>query len=227
MGQKVNPIGFRTAVHKEWKSRWFADKKSFGEMLHEDLLIRKIIDKNLKEAGISDVIIERHQNRVRIKIFSARPGILIGHKGEGTDAVRKQITEATGKDVYIDIQEVRNPDTNAQLVAESIASQLERRIAFRRAMKRAMQLAMDTGALGIRVQACGRLGGAELARTEHYMQGKVPLQTLREDVQYGFAEAHTMVGKIGVKCWICQNPDGAEIAAARPGRKERSHGAHA
>ena len=152
MGQKVNPLRFRTAVHKQWKSRWFADKKSFGEMLHEDLLIRKIIDKNLKEAGISDVIIERHQNRVRIKIFSARPGILIGHKGEGTDAVRKQITEATGKDVYIDIQEVRNPDTNAQLVAESIASQLERRIAFRRAMKRAMQLAMDTGALGIRVQ---------------------------------------------------------------------------
>jgi len=226
LGQKVNPIGFRMAVHKEWKSRWYADKKSFGDMLHEDLVIRKIISKKLKEAGISDVIIERHQNRVRIKIFSARPGVLIGHKGEGTDAVRQEITEKTGKEVYIDIQEVRNIDTNAQLVAESIASQLERRIAFRRAMKRAMQLAMENGALGIRVQACGRLGGAELARTEHYMQGKVPLQTLREDVQYGFAEANTMAGKIGVKCWICQNPDGA-VAAARPARKERSHAPHA
>ena len=134
MGQKVNPIGFRTAVHKQWKSRWFADKQAFGDMLHEDLLIRQIIAKYLKEAGISDVVIERHQNRVRIHIYSARPGVLIGHKGEGTDEVRKKITEATGKDVYIDIQEVRNPDSNAQLVAESIASQLERRIAFRRAM---------------------------------------------------------------------------------------------
>ena len=227
MGQKVNPIGFRTAVHKEWKSRWFAEKKKFGDLLNEDLVIREIVAKRLKDASISDVLIERSGQRVRVTVFSARPGVVIGKKGEGIENLRKELSDKTGKEVYVEIKEVRNPDANAQLVAENIALQLERRVAFRRAMKRAMQLAMDTGALGIRVQACGRLGGAELARTEHYMQGKVPLQTLREDVQYGFAEAHTMVGKIGVKCWICQNPDGAEIAAARPARKERSHGAHA
>ncbi|MBR6021385.1 MAG: 30S ribosomal protein S3 [Kiritimatiellae bacterium] len=225
MGQKVNPIGFRTAVHKAWKSRWFAERKAFGDLLNEDLVIREMVDKKLKDASVSDVTIERYAQRVRVTVWSARPGVVIGKKGEGIEGLRTELSVKTGKEVYVEIKEVRTPDANAQLVAESIALQLERRVAFRRAMKRAMQLAMDMGALGIRVQACGRLGGAELARTEHYMQGKVPLQTLREDVQYGFAEAHTMAGKIGVKCWICVPPEG--LNAQPPQRKERSHASHA
>ena len=224
MGQKVNPIGFRTAVHKEWKSRWFAEKKKFGDLLNEDLVIREIVAKRLKDASISDVLIERSGQRVRVTVFSARPGVVIGKKGEGIENLRKELSDKTGKEVYVEIKEVRNPDANAQLVAENIALQLERRVAFRRAMKRALQLAMEIGAQGIRVQACGRLGGAELARTEHYMQGKVPLQTLRENVQYGFAEANTMAGKIGVKCWICLPAEGLSQNNVR---KERSHASHA
>ena len=225
MGQKVNPIGFRTAVHKEWKSRWFAEKKAFGDMLNEDLVIRDMVRERLKDASVSDIVIERYAQRVRVTVWSARPGVVIGKKGEGIEGLRTELSVKTGKEVYVEIKEVRTPDANAQLVAESIALQLERRVAFRRAMKRAMQLAMDMGALGIRVQACGRLGGAELARTEHYMQGKVPLQTLRENVQYGFAEANTMAGKIGVKCWICVPPEG--LTAQPQQRKERSHASHA
>jgi small subunit ribosomal protein S3 len=225
LGQKVNPIGFRTAVHKEWKSRWFAGKKAFGDLLNEDLVIRDMVRERLKDASVSDVTIERHTQRVRVTVYSARPGVVIGKKGEGIDGLRTDLSVKTGKEVYVEIKEVRNPDANAQLVAENIALQLERRVAFRRAMKRALQLAMDMGALGIRVQACGRLGGAELARTEHYMQGKVPLQTLRENVQYGFAEANTMAGKIGVKCWICVPPEG--LNAQPQQRKERSHASHA
>ena len=225
MGQKVNPIGFRTAVHKEWKSRWFAERKEFGDLLNEDIVIREIVQARLKEAAVADILIERYAQRARVTVYSARPGVIIGRKGEGIDKLREELMLKTGKEIYVEIKEVRNPDSNAQLVAENIALQLERRVAFRRAMKRALQLAMDMGALGIRVQACGRLGGAELARTEHYMQGKVPLQTLREDVQYGFAEAHTMAGKIGVKCWICVPPEG--LSAQPPQRKERSHASHA
>ena len=179
MGQKVNPIGFRTAVHKEWKSRWFAEKKAFGDMLNEDLVIRDMVRERLKDASVSDIVIERYAQRVRVTVWSARPGVVIGKKGEGIDSLRTDLSVKTGKEVYVEIKEVRTPDANAQLVAENSALQLERRVAFRRAMKRALQMAMDMGALGIRVQACGRLGGAELARTEHYMQGKVPLQTLR------------------------------------------------
>lgn len=223
MGQKVNPIGFRTAVHKEWKSRWFAEKKEFGDLLNEDLVIRDMVRAKLKDAAVSDIVIERYAQRARVTVFTARPGVVIGRKGEGIDKLREELSVKTGKEIYVEIKEVRNPDANAQLVAENIALQLERRVAFRRAMKRALQLAMDMGALGIRVQACGRLGGAELARVEHYMAGKVPLQTLRADVQYGFAEANTMAGKIGVKCWICQNPDGGAMAP----RKERSYAPHA
>ena len=223
MGQKVNPIGFRMAVHKQWKSRWYANKKEFGELLNEDLKIRDIVRARLKDAAVADILIERYAQRARVTVFTARPGVVIGRKGEGIDRLREELSAQTGKEIYVEIREVRNPDSNAQLVAENIALQLERRVAFRRAMKRALQMAMDMGALGIRVQACGRLGGAELARVEHYMQGKVPLQTLREDVQYGFAEANTMAGKIGVKCWICQS---SEPAAAAP-RKERSYGANA
>ena len=225
MGQKVNPIGFRTAVHKEWKSRWFAERKEFGDLLNEDIVIREIVQARLKEAAVADILIERYAQRARVTVYSARPGVIIGRKGEGIDKLREELMLKTGKEIYVEIKEVRNPDSNAQLVAENIALQLERRVAFRRAMKRALQLAMDMGALGIRVQACGRLGGAELARTEHYMQGKVPLQTLRENVQYGFAEANTMAGKIGVKCWICVPPEG--LTAQPQQRKERSHASHA
>ncbi len=223
MGQKVNPIGFRTAVHKQWKSRWYAEKKEFGDLLNEDIVIREMVRAKLKDAAVADIIIERYAQRARVTVYTARPGVVIGRKGEGIDKLREELSVKTGKEIYVEIKEVRNPDATAQLVAENIALQLERRVAFRRAMKRALQLAMDMGALGIRVQACGRLGGAELARVEHYMVGKVPLQTLRADVQYGFAEANTMAGKVGVKCWICQNP---EAGAAAP-RKERSYAPHA
>ena len=223
MGQKVNPIGFRMAVHKQWKSRWYAERKEFGDLLNEDNVIRDMVRAKLKDAAVADVLIERYAQRARVTVYSARPGVVIGRKGEGIDRLREELSVKTGKEVYVEIKEVRNPDATAQLVAENIALQLERRVAFRRAMKRALQLAMDMGALGIRVQAGGRLGGAELARVEHYMMGKVPLQTLRADVQYGFAEANTLAGKVGVKCWICQNPD----TVARAPRKERSYGPHA
>ena len=223
MGQKVNPIGFRTAVHKEWKSRWFAERKEFGNLLNEDLMIRDMVSARLKEAAVADIIIERYAQRARVTVYSARPGVVIGRKGEGIDKLREELSAKTGKEIYVEIKEVRNPDANAQLVAENIAVQLERRVAFRRAMKRALQLAMDMGAMGIRVQACGRLGGAELARVEHYMVGKVPLQTLRANVQYGFAEANTMAGKVGVKCWICHKPEAATPAPS----KEKSYAPYA
>ena len=224
MGQKVNPIGFRTAVHKQWKSRWFAERKEFGDLLNEDLMIRDMVRAKLKDAAVADIIIERYAQRARVSVYTARPGVVIGRKGEGIDKLREELSAKTGKEIYVEIKEVRNPDANAQLVAENIALQLERRVAFRRAMKRALQLTMDMGALGIRVQACGRLGGAELARVEHYMVGKVPLQTLRADVQYGFAEANTMAGKIGVKCWICQKPEAADAKAPS---KEKSYAPYA
>ena len=222
MGQKVNPIGFRMAVHKQWKSRWFAERKEFGDLLNEDLLIRDMVRAKLKDAAVADIVIVRYEERARGEVYTARPGVVIGRKGEGIDKIREELSAKTKKEIYVEIKEVRSPDTNAQLVAESIALQLERRVAFRRAMKRALQLTMDMGALGIRVQACGRLGGAELARVEHYMVGKVPLQTLRADVQYGFAEANTMAGKIGVKCWICQKPEEAKAA-----NKEKSYAPYA
>ena len=223
MGQKVNPIAFRTAAHKQWKSRWFAERKEFGNLLNEDLMIRDMVREKLKDAAVADIVIERYAQRARVSVYTARPGVVIGRKGEGIDKLREELSAKTGKEIYVEIKEVRNPDANAQLVAENIALQLERRVAFRRAMKRALQLAMDMGALGIRVQACGRLGGAELARVEHYMVGKVPLQTLRADVQYGFAEANTMAGKVGVKCWICQKPESAAPAAS----KEKSYAPYA
>jgi small subunit ribosomal protein S3 len=203
LGQKVNPIGFRVAVNKDWRSRWYADKKGYGPMLHEDLKIRDFIRSRLKDAAVPEVIIERYANRARITIHTARPGIVIGRKGEGVEKLREELSKLTGKEIYVDIREVKNPDTNAQLVAENIALQLERRVSFRRALKRAVQMAMELGVLGIKVHAGGRLGGGELARREWYKEGTVPLQTLRANVQYGFAEAMTMAGKIGVKVWIC------------------------
>ncbi len=219
MGQKVNPIGFRVAVTKDWRSKWFADKKQFGGLLQEDIRIRELVKKRLKEAAVPEIIIERYANRARVTIYTARPGIVIGRKGQDIEKLREELAKSTGKEIYIDIKEVKNPDTNAQLVAENIALQLERRVSFRRALKRAVQMAMDLGALGIRVHASGRLGGSELARREGYREGKVPLHTMRANVQYGFAEAQTVAGCIGIKVWVCKKEE--------PTEKEASHAAHA
>lgn len=214
MGQKVNPIGLRTALTKDWESRWFAGKNLFGEWLHEDLKIRKFIKEQYvikgknelasAAAAIAKIKIERFANRVRVIIHSARPGLLIGKKGDELEVLRAAILKLVeNKEVFIEIVEIRRPEVNAQLVAESIAQQLERRIGFRRAMKRAIQIAMETGADGIKVNCAGRLGGAELAREEQYKEGRVPLHTLKANIDYGFTEANTTAGKIGVKVWIC------------------------
>lgn len=220
MGQKVNPNGLRVAVNKDWRSRWFAGKKEFGDLLHEDIEIRKMVKTRLKDAAVPEVIIERYANRARVTVFTARPGIVIGRKGADIEKLKEEISKKTGKEVYVEIREVKDPDTTAQLVAENIAVQLERRVSFRRALKRAVQLAMDLGALGIKVRVAGRLGGAELARTEGYKEGKVPLHTLRANIQYGFTEAHTVAGKIGVKVWICRKPE-------EPIMKEQTHASYA
>lgn len=220
MGQKVNPISLRVTVNKDWRSRWFADKKQFGDLLHEDIKIRDMVKKRLKDAAVPEIIIERYANRARVTIYTARPGIVIGRKGADIEKLREEVAKMTGKEIYVEIKEVKDPDLNAQLVAENIALQLERRVSFRRALKRAVQMATEMGALGIRVHTAGRLGGAELARREGYREGKVPLHTLRANVQYGFAEAHTVAGKIGVKVWLCKK----EEASAS---KEANHAAYA
>jgi len=220
LGQKVNPNGLRVAVNKDWRSRWFASKKEFGNLLHEDIEIRKMVKTRLKDAAVPEVIIERYANRARITVFTARPGIVIGRKGQDIEKLKEEISKKTGKEIYVEIREVKDPDTTAQLVAENIAVQLERRVSFRRALKRAVQLAMDLGALGIKVRVAGRLGGAELARTEGYKEGKVPLHTLRANIQYGFTEARTVAGCIGVKVWICRKPE-------EPVVKEQTHATYA
>jgi small subunit ribosomal protein S3 len=220
LGQKVNPISMRVQVNKDWRSRWYAEKKEYGDLVHEDLMIRELIKSRLKDAAVPEIIIERYANRARITIFTARPGIVIGRKGQDIERLREEIAAKTKKEIYVEIREVKDPDTNAQLVAENIALQLEGRVSFRRAMKRAVQMAMELGAEGIRVHSSGRLGGAELARREWYREGKVPLHTLRENVQYGFAEAHTMAGKIGVKVWVCRKKE-------EPNPKEKSHASYA
>lgn len=204
MGQKVNPIGLRTALTRNWESRWFAGKAQFGEWLHEDLKIRKFIKEKFQAASIARIQIERYTSRVRVTIFSARPGLLIGKKGAELDTLRQDIAKMTGnKEVFVEIGEIHRAEANAQLVAENIAQQLERRIGFRRAMKRAIQTAMDMGVDGIKINCAGRLGGAELAREEQYKEGRVPLHTLKANIDYGFTEANTTAGKIGVKVWIC------------------------
>jgi len=206
VGQKVNPIGLRTALTKNWESRWFAGKQTFGDWLHEDIMIRKYIKDNFSNASISRIQIERFASRVRITIFSARPGLLIGKKGGELDKMRLSLAKmASGKEFIIDIAEIKRAEINAVLVAENICSQLERRIGFRRAMKRSIQIAMDMGVEGIKINCAGRLGGAELARVEQYKDGRVPLHTLRANIDYGVAEANTTAGKIGVKVWICHN----------------------
>lgn len=210
MGQKVNPIGLRIAVNKNWRSRWFAGKKEFADLLQEDIRIREAVQTRLKDAALSNVFIERYANRVRVTIRTARPGLVIGRKGEDIERLREQLGLMTKKEVYIEIDEVKNPDLDAKLVAENIALQLERRVSFRRAMKRAIQMAMDTGAEGIKVQAGGRLGGAELSRTESYKEGKIPLHTLRANIDYGVSTARTVAGAIGIKVWICKKDEKAE-----------------
>ncbi|MCK5849455.1 MAG: 30S ribosomal protein S3 [Kiritimatiellae bacterium] len=215
MGQKVNPIGLRVTVDKNWRSRWFSGKKGFGEMLSEDLSIRKHVRKRLENAAIADVIIERYANRVRVGVHTARPGVVIGRKGADIEKIRAELAKMTGKEVYIEIHEIRNADTNAQLVAENISMQIERRVSFRRAMKRAIKIAMDMGVNGIKVRAGGRLGGAELSRVEWYKEGKIPLHTLRANIDYGFAEAATTAGRIGIKVWICNKPkDDEDVSPA-------------
>jgi len=206
VGQKVNPIGFRVATTKDWDSKWFAKKSTFGGWLHEDLKIRDFIKKEFSHAAIARVIIHRASNRIAIDIYSARPGILASRKGEFERLQESLSKLANSHEIKIDIHEVKKPERNAQLVAENIALQLQRRIGFRRAMKKAIQTAMESGALGIKVKASGRLGGAELARTEQYKEGKTPLHTISANIEYGFAEAQTAAGKIGVKVWVC-NPD--------------------
>lgn len=204
MGQKINPIGLRIAVDKDWRSRWFSDKKNFSSLLSEDLAIRDIVKKRLESASLARLNIERYANRVRISLFTARPGVVIGRKGQELEKMRMQIAKLTGKEIYIEIQEIRDPDSNAQLVAENIAMQMERRVSFRRAMKRAIKMAMDMGVEGIKIRAAGRLGGSELARVAWDKEGKIPLHTLRANIDYGFAEAATTAGRIGVKVWICK-----------------------
>jgi len=204
MGQKTNPIGFRLAVTRNWQSRWYAGKKDFGRLLHEDQMIRKLLMDKLKQASVPRIFIERASSRVRVKIYTARPGVVIGRKGQEVEAIKVQLAKLTGKEILLDIQEVKKPEIEAQLVAENVALQLERRIAFRRAMKKAVEMAMALGADGIRIQCSGRLGGSDIARREWQRKGRVPLHTLRENIDYGFSEAQTLYGKIGVKCWICK-----------------------
>ena len=210
MGQKVNPIGLRIAVNKNWRSRWFAGKKEFADLLQEDKAIREAVQARLKDAAISNVFIERYANRVRVTIRTARPGLVIGRKGEDIEKLREQLGKMTKKEVYIEIDEVKSPDLDAKLVAESIALQLERRVSYRRAMKRAIQMAMDIGADGIKVLAAGRLGGAEISRAESYKEGKIPLHTLRANIDYGTATARTVAGAIGIKVWICKKDEKAQ-----------------
>ncbi|MCC0705189.1 30S ribosomal protein S3 [Clostridioides sp. ES-S-0049-02] len=218
MGQKVNPHGLRVGVIKDWDSRWFAtDKKEFGNLLLEDHNIRKFLKKRLYSAGVARIEIERSANKIKMDLHVAKPGVVIGRAGAGIEALKVELEKMTKKSIIVNIVEVRSTDKNAQLVAENIALAIERRVAFRRAMKQAIQRAMKSGAKGIKVSASGRLGGAEMARTEGYSEGNVPLQTLRADIDYGFAEADTTYGKIGIKVWVCNG----EILPTRDGVNPR------
>lgn len=226
MGQKTNPIGLRIPLNREWRSKWYANKKDFGGLLQEDRIIRDTLKRKLDSAAVPRIQIERAANRCRVTIYTARPGVVIGRKGSEIDKLKEELSKLTGKDVYVDIQEVKQAETDAQLVAESVAMQLERRISFRRAMKKALQIAMDFGVEGIKIRCSGRLGGAELSRVETYHQGRVPLHTLRANIDYGFAEAQTVYGKLGVKCWICKGEmkrselKAAPVTAAAAARQE-------
>jgi small subunit ribosomal protein S3 len=216
MGQKTNPIGFRIPVNRDWRSKWFSSNKDFGGLLHEDRIIRETLMRKLESASVPRINIERAASRCRVTIFTARPGVVIGRKGAEIDKLKEDLSRLTGKEVYVDIQEVKQPEIDAQLVAVNIAIQLERRISFRRAMKKAVQTAMDFGAEGIKVRCGGRLGGAEISRVETYHEGSVPLHTLRANIDYGFAEARTMYGKLGIKCWICKGEVKKNLTLIKP-----------
>jgi len=217
MGHKVNPIGMRLQVNRTWDSRWYADTKDYGDLLLEDIKIREFIEEECKQAGVSKIIIERPHRKCRVTIHTARPGVIIGRKGSEIEVLRKKLAAMTDSELHLNIVEVRKPELDAALVAESIAQQLERRVSFRRAMKRAVQNAMRMGALGIRVNVAGRLGGAEIARTEWYREGRVPLHTLRADIDYALKEAATPYGIIGIKVWIFKG----EIMEHDPSARDR------
>ncbi|MFT5868052.1 MAG: small subunit ribosomal protein S3 [Paracoccaceae bacterium] len=219
MGNKVNPIGMRLQVNRTWDSRWYADTKDYGDLLHEDLKMREFIAEECKQSGVSRVIIERPHRKCRVTIHTARPGVIIGKKGADIETLRKKLAVMTKSELHLNIVEVRKPELDGALVAESIEQQLERRVSFRRAMKRAVQNAMRMGALGIRVNVAGRLGGAEIARTEWYREGRVPLHTLRADIDYAHAEAKTAYGIIGIKVWIFKG----EIMDHDPSARDRRH----
>ena len=216
MGQKVNPHGLRIGIIKDWDTKWYANKKNFSELLIEDVKIRKYIKKRLYISGISRIEIERAANKIKVNVHTAKPGLVIGKGGAGIEDLRKEVEKLTGKNVLINITEIKVPELDAQLVSENIASQLEKRISFRRAMKQSMSRAMKIGAKGIKTAVAGRLGGAEIARNEHYHEGTIPLQTLRADIDYGFAEANTTYGKLGVKVWIYK---GEVLPAVKKERK--------
>ncbi|MEA4883222.1 MAG: 30S ribosomal protein S3 [Clostridia bacterium] len=220
MGQKVNPIGLRLGINRTWDSTWYADKK-YADFLHEDLKLRKYIKNRLYAAGVARIQIERAANRIRVTIHTARPGMVIGRGGAEADSLRKQLEKMSGKQVSVNIIEIKHPEVDAQLIAENVAAQLEKRISFRRAMKQGMMRAEKLGALGIRMKTSGRLGGAEIARTEGYSHGKLPLHTLRADIDYGFAEAKTTYGRIGVKVWVYKG----DILPKRAGRTRSEGGA--
>jgi small subunit ribosomal protein S3 len=223
MGQKVNPIGLRVGVNRTWDSRWFANKRDYGSLLHEDIKIRKFIEKRLQQAGVSRIVIERPAKKARVTIYTARPGVVIGKKGADIEKLRREVTAMTDSEVHLNIVEIRKPEIDAKLVAENIANQLERRVAFRRAMKRAVQSAMRLGALGIRINCGGRLGGAEIARTEWYREGRVPLHTLRADIDYGEATAFTAYGACGVKVWVFKGEIMEHDPMAQEKRNQDSH----
>ena len=231
MGQKIHPIGFRLSVQKNWTSKWYANSKNFSGMLLKDIEVRDYLKKRLLGAGVSRIIIERPAKNAKITIYTARPGVVIGKKGEDIEALRTELRKRMGlPDVALNIEEVRKPEVDAQLIAENITSQLEKRIMFRRAMKRAMQNAMRLGALGIKIMSAGRLNGIEIARTEWYREGRVPLHTLRADIDYGFSEAKTTYGIIGVKVWVYKGEhtaveDASLPTAAEPEKKARKSGA--
>ena len=219
MGQKVNPVGFRVGVNHAWGSRWFAPKKTFGSLLVEDQKIRDLCRKKAAESGVSKIVIERYANSVRATLFCGRPGVIMGRGGQEVEALRSALEKMTHREVYLEVREVQGADADAQLVAEGIAQQLERRIMLKRAMKRAQKVAMDMGVDGIKIHAGGRINGAEIARVEWTREGKVPLHTLRANIDYGFAEANTTAGKIGIKVWICKK-EGFQARAPRGDRRE-------
>jgi len=213
MGQKVHPIGFRLGYTKTWRSRWYSEK-DYASLLHEDLRLKKELKKRFSHAGVARVEVERAANKLKISIYTSRPGIIIGRKGQEVDKLKQEMQKRTGKEVFINIQEILKPELDAQLVSESVALQLEKRIAFRRAMRKAVDAALRFGARGIKIRVSGRLNGAEIARSEWYLHGQLPLHTLRADIDFGFHEAHTTFGQIGVKTWIYRG----ETDAARPAR---------